>query len=304
MSGILIMNFFLVIIPSLNVDAAPLQVIPQVGLELEEDNKTAYVGPNDSGLVVFHGRLRVNYYFRGDTSLDITLTVEDTWNSAKVVPWFFHMTNSGNPTFKVTFKAPQYTSCDVIGRFRVSGEWVMSPSTLSGECEPVEGSVHIAQYHLFSLKSKESTPEVNLGEREKCCLLIENHGNGEASFSVRIKNFDELDDKGLRFLVPLCYPQAPSGAECEYEIIVEVPDDWDLEGEHDIKLEVVAREQNSMTRSDDQNVEEYTFKLKINAGNVLASKTGFSVSIFILIMILLIITIIVWRRRKRKKYVQ
>ena len=114
-----------------------------------------------------------------------------------------------------------------------------------------------------------------------------------------ITNNLKLLEKGFQILIPLCYPVAPSGGQCNYKFVIEIPKDWDLEGGHDVEVSVSPH----TVEGENIPTEKITFKLHITAENPLESKAGVSVSILIFIIIIIFILVIIWRRRNRKRVI-
>ncbi len=269
---------------------------PSATIFLEDNEKTAKVGPEQHGVVTLLGWVSAEVI--SGTSMVVQLNATDTWNSAIISPSAVQFTsdNADNKEFQVSIQVPKGESCDTEGTVVVSGRWMMYPGRISGDCEPVERTIKVAQYHIFSISSNKLQIETALGSKAKFNLVIENQGNGEETFSIDIKNLDELADKGFVFELPSYRPTAKAGQETTYEFFVNTPSDLRYEGPYNIDLEVSPYTGNN----EDVPTEKITFKLVLKSENFLFSQMGFIILFAVIPVFIIGLLFFIWRKRQRR----
>jgi hypothetical protein len=196
-------------------------MIPTVAIALNEVSQTAYVGPDDTGEVSFNGV--VDVLMNDLTTVVVTLTSEDTWDSSVVEPSSLLFETSGQQDFSVLVRVPLGTSFSNMGVLTVSGRWMLTPGSISGSTNQAEGRIDIAQYFQFSIGCKHGILETNPGKEVQFEVDINNEGNFNDAFSVELLNEYELMSKGLELTL--------EATECEIlekmtetvEITVETP---------------------------------------------------------------------------------
>ena len=185
---------FLSIVPSI----AGVQGLPTVSIALTEQSKVAHVGPGDNGTVTFSGIVSVT--MNQATRVVVSLTAEDTWDSAVVSPSSILFESNGEKSFTVSVTAPPGTSFTNTGTVTVTARWSMYPGGLTGPANPQQGAVgriDIAQYFKFSIGSEQSYQEAKPGAKIRYDLNINNEGNWIDTFSVEITNDNDLIKNGL-----------------------------------------------------------------------------------------------------------
>jgi hypothetical protein len=256
----LLLIIFLPNAPGQTTENITSPIIPNVYIELLEQNKTANVAPGDTGVVTFSGKVTVD--MNPVTRVVVSLMAEDTWGSAVVEPSTLLFASNGEQPFSVSVRAPKEASCNTVGEVRVTGRWRMYPGTLGGPCEPNEGVVgiiNIAQYCRFSTSTDSSNIEITAGSDAKFTLNIHNEGNGLDSFNIEICNIEELESKGINVRINQILLELAEKQNGSVEISISVPDDMDC-GKHD--LDVIISSQ-LVAESSAQPI-QMSFKLNIS----------------------------------------
>jgi hypothetical protein len=186
------------VISVIPMNASAQQLLPTVTIALTESSQMAHVGPGDTGEVTFNGIVQVaqNRF----TRVVVSLTAEDTWNSAIVEPSTLLFTSGGSQPFTVSVRVTPGESCETVGTVTVTGRWRMYPGTLGGSAEPQDGTtgrIDVAQYHQLEISSPNSYTRASLDERIEFELFILNEGNGDENVLLDILNNDELSSNGI-----------------------------------------------------------------------------------------------------------
>ena len=167
-------------------------LLPDVYIELLDDNKTAHVGPGETCVVTFSGLVTVDC--NPATRVAVSLSAEDTWGSAVVEPSTLMFNNDGEQPFGVSVQASPRESCETVGTVRVTGTWHLYPGSLGGKAEPTDGAggtIYIAQFYRFSVSFPNSAlRETVAGQEVTYNICISNDGNGMDSYTIRITNLD------------------------------------------------------------------------------------------------------------------
>ena len=295
-SLIFTLSFSTLVIPqaSLADSFAPTPGLPQVYIELVDQNKTAHVGPGDTGVVTFSGLVQVS--MPPGTRVVVSLTAEDTWGSAVVSPSSILFDNDGEKPFSVSVRAPGNESCETIGIVRVFGRWSLYPGGLSGSADPVDGAVgriHIAQFYSFSLSCSRTDFKTSSNEEVELELTIHNEGNGLDAFTIEVVNLNELNDED--FLVTLSESQVEiqKGQSRTIYIRVNTPSSGGT-GDHDVTMYV------SSDNGFPEGIAPKIMKYHIDHTSSLASSSSI-MAIVIVILIILVILFLFWRWRKRQQ---
>jgi hypothetical protein len=180
------------------MNASAPQLLPTVTIALTETSKTAYVGPGESGEVIFNGVVQVTQ--NPLTRVVVSLTAEDTWGSAVVSPSTLTFSSGGSQPFTVDVRVPSGVDPGTVGTVTVYGRWRMYPGSLGGSAEPqqgVTGRIDIAQYHQLTISSPNSYIKASLEERVEFELSIRNEGNFNESVICNIMNNEGLSSNGI-----------------------------------------------------------------------------------------------------------
>jgi hypothetical protein len=194
---------------------------------------------------------------------------------------------------------------DTVGNVEVDGTWTMYPSTVSGDCDSVEGRIEVRQFFDYEIKADTILKETTQGDDAKFSFNIKNAGNGNDMITMGIRNSEQLNDlaMGIRnseqlndlgFKVTLStsrFSLTPNQNEVMY-VHVEAPDNKRIRGEYSIMIEI-ASETNS------QSISELTFKVKVNPKELISTEDVYLIIIIILIIIISIILLWVWKSRKK-----
>jgi hypothetical protein len=265
---------------------------PVVIIALDNPVEYAQVGPEDLGVVEFRGTVTAT--FSSSTSIIVTLSAKDTWNNADVAPSAISFSSSDNSakTFSVTIHVPNGTSMDTVGNVEVDGTWTMYPSTVSGDCDSVEGRIEVRQFFDYEIKADTILKETTQGDDAKFSFNIKNAGNGNDMITMGIRNSEQLNDLGFKVTLSTSrFSLTPNQNEVMY-VHVEAPDNKRIRGEYSIMIEI-ASETNS------QSISELTFKVKVNPKELISTEDVYLIIIIILIIIISIILLWVWKSRKK-----
>lgn len=288
--------FSFLIVPTSVISKSPsLSTGPEVTLTFVDPEQYANVGPYDDTRVVFHGIASVKNL--GPYIVEVSLTCSDTWNSAKVEPStiVFLLNDQGDKEFNVTVKVQPYSSVETIGRVNVYGK-VVQPSSVQGKCNTVQGIIRMNQYHKFQLRIPEKYLRVEPGETAKFNVEIDNIGNGNDTFSIRIKNLEKLRDQGLEIAFPTTQPFLAEDGVFKFSIKVQIPSDPFYQSDLRIELEI------SIVGVEDEDAPPQTevLKIKVRSCNPFFVRECYIIYIPLIIIGVVVFIIILWRRRKLK----
>ncbi len=216
-------------------------ILPTATISLNEPSQTAAVGPDDYGLVEFSGTVSVE--FNSATTVIVSLLAQDTWNSAAVVPSALHFSvdDSGDKPFSVSVQAPLGTDSNVVGELKVSGKWVMYPTSITGQCNPangVEGNIYIQKYHQAGYNVEDLQKTTEAGSAVQFRVFIQNTGNYDETYSFGIVNSDELKDKGINVDFSANSLQVPRFGNLSFSVLIDTPNDQRWEGVNNIQISI------------------------------------------------------------------
>ncbi len=217
-------------------NAGGVQGLPVVSIALTEPSKEAHIGPGENGTVTFGGIVSVT--MNQLTRVVVSLSAEDTWNSAVVEPSSLLFTANGDQPFSVSVRAAPGESCNTVGTVTVTGRWTMYPGGLSGPTSSAEGRINIAQYFKFSIDSDNELVETTPGAEAMLKLNINNEGNGRDIFSIELDNFNEISANGIRLDLTISQIEILEFSTESIEIMVETPSGQRALGTHEIRVKV------------------------------------------------------------------
>jgi hypothetical protein len=170
-------------------------VLPIATIGLDQPTQTADVSPGSLGTVEFSGT--VSCELNSATTAIVSLMAQDTWGSATVVPSAlqFSSNDRSDKVFRVSVKAPLYTSRNTVGQVVITGRVVMYPSSLYGTVQPrdgIVGRIDIQPFYKFQLSAPSKYQEVGPGQQLVYNLHIANQGNIRDTFQLEIENEDKL----------------------------------------------------------------------------------------------------------------
>jgi preprotein translocase subunit SecG len=272
--------------------------LPIVIISLIETNKTAQVGPGETGVVHFYGR--VNATINPLVTIKVSLSVTDTWGSAIVSPSSIEFTSSGEQEFGIGLRVRPRESCNTVGKVTVTGRWTMYPGDLSGSAEPkegVDGNIFVAQFYQFSIHPEnDNSREEKPGAEIEFEFSVENKGNGIDSFSIEIINLDELSDNNIDASLSETSIVIQSKETRFIKLYVELPSDMESFGDHNIKVKVTS--DNGIIKGIAP--QKLTFHVEIPEESF-TETTEFSIIIPSIIIACALIVIILLLRRKKKR---
>jgi len=251
---IIFILFHILCQPTIAQDGAPT-----VNIALTEPSKTANVGPDDTGKVVFSGIVRVS--INQATRVIVNLSAIDTWNSATVTPNSFIFTNSTEKSFTVTVFVPLETSFEGIGTVTVTGKWTSYPGGYTASVNPetgVNSRIDINQFFRFSITSNITLKAIAPGSESQFELVVNNEGNYFDTFTINITNQEELSTNGI-FVNPAqtCVEIPEKGNE---SIIISIKTNKNIRhGDNLIQVKILSN--TGITKGTPQ--QNITFDLKI-----------------------------------------
>lgn len=292
LTGILILPLLSIftIIPHTTI-AQPWE--PEVELSLVEENVTSTCNPDGSGMANFDGivSITMNQVVR----VVVTLTASDTWGTAVVSPSSILFDQSGEKTFGVSLQVPSDEEYNSKGTMTVSGKWSIYPGGLSGSVEPIAGNIIVGQLINFSISSSQQNVIVDQGSEKVLKVTIQNRGNYLDSYSINIKNYDELVRLGFRVELDLNVVEIPEGERVTFTIKIKAPDKEMSLLKHNVVIEVKSI-----------NGEQYNMPSKsLTYGLTIATKKSTKLTnnsiiwiIGLLIVILILLIIFRWVRKR------
>jgi hypothetical protein len=289
----IIQLIFIILIPTFTLNTSGQFLEPTVELSFLDYQKNAeYSG--EYAEVTFNGLANVTII--SGTRVIVGFTASDTWGSAIVSPASLLFIEDGQQTFSVSVRVSPGEKYNSEGQVRVDADWTVYPGTQSGDCNPVIGTIVVGQYFNFSLSSKTIEKEVPRGSETEFKLTITNNGNRIDSFSINVKNTDDLYDQGFIVELDTTNIEIPMGFSETITIFVQTPSKRNVLNENQIIIEVYS--DGGMQKNVPAKEYAYTIKLTEKDSSIPKEFSTFIFLIVILIICLLIIWL--WRRRKKK----
>lgn len=228
--GILLLTVFITMVKVPDNVVGPT-VLPIATIGLDQSFQTAEVHPGALGTVEFTGT--VSCVLNSATSAIVSLSATDTWNSATITPSALPFSNDdpGQKTFRVSVKAPLYTSRNIVGKVTVTGQVVMYPTTLYGTVSPsdgVEGRIDIQPFYKFQLSAPKKYQEVGPGQSMVYNIRIKNQGNIRDTFEIDVKNEKELTKDGFVITLSDRRVDVDEIQETEIKLTVNTPVEWNI----------------------------------------------------------------------------
>ncbi len=218
--GILLLQllFATIILP---LPTAGQSVTPIVELSLVEENVTSTPNPDGTGNVNFNGIVSVN--MNQIVRVVVLLTASDTWGTAIVSPSSILFSQTGEKPFAVSLQVPSDEEYNSRGTMTVSGTWSMYPSGLSGPAESATGNIIVGPIINFSISTSQQNVIIDQGSKKDLELTIENRGNYIDSYSINLKNNDELTSLGFQVELESNIVEVPKGESETITITVYAP---------------------------------------------------------------------------------
>jgi hypothetical protein len=271
---------------------------PIVTMDLLQESQTAHVGLRDTCKVIFNGTVTVKCDSVEDLGLVVLLFAEDTWGNAKVWPRSLFFRESGERSFNVECQARYRESRSHTGSVNVRGNWHQPGKELYGVVEPTNGlygTINIAQFHEFTLKSPMAFVELESGDEYLFNLTVQNRGNGLDVFKLNIKNLDELKNKGYEIILEKTMVEIQErSAETHIMIYAKTPANEIFTSFHSIIVEVTSE------KGLELGVEPYTFKFVIRIQGLHTNVVPCSIGFFLIFIIILIIFVKISKYKKKK----
>jgi hypothetical protein len=230
MIGIMLMGLFLTFI-QVPEETEAATVLPIATIGLDQPTQTADVSPGSLGTVEFSGT--VSCELNSATTAIVSLMAQDTWGSATVVPSAlqFSNTDGGDKVFRVSVKAPLYTSRNTVGQVVITGRVVMYPSSLYGTVQPrdgIVGRIDIEPFYKFQLNAPSKYQEVGPGQQLVYNVHIANQGNIRDTFQIEIENEDKLTEQGFVISLSQRVIDVEELEEKVVKLTVNTPIEWNI----------------------------------------------------------------------------
>jgi hypothetical protein len=230
MIGIMLSLLFLAMI-KVPEESEAATVLPIATIGLDQPTQTADVSPGSLGTVEFSGT--VSCELNSATTAIVSLIAQDTWGSATVVPSAvqFSSNDRSDKVFRVSVKAPLYTSRNTVGQVVITGKVVMYPSSLYGTVQPrdgVVGRIDIQPFYKFQLSAPSKYQEVGPGQQLVYNLHIANQGNIRDTFQLEIENEDKLIKDEFVISISQRVVDVEELEERVIKITVNTPIKWNL----------------------------------------------------------------------------
>jgi hypothetical protein len=219
----------------------PLTIIPcaseptqsytfEIDMEIE---KTAHVGPGDSGVVTFNGTVEVEC--TQPTIVVVELSTEDTWSTSTVDPTTMYFRRTGKQEFTIQVTVPHGECCEKTGNFQLNYNSRLYGSGGASMSGWISGLINIAQFYDLSLSSAKPAIETTPGSTNQLDLTIKNTGNGNDTFSISIVDNDKFSTKVSSTLIDICMDE-----NVTVPITINIPSSQNIIGEHEINAQVIS----------------------------------------------------------------
>jgi hypothetical protein len=274
---------------------------PVVTITLDQPSQTADVNADSDsvGMVEFTGK--VDVMMNSATELIVTLITTDTWDSATVTPSTIRFTNTdhSDKTFRVNVHVPIGTNSNVEGVVEVSGSWTRYPVTTTGSSNTATGKIVVLRYYGYNYNSDNLFIEAELGDSFQLDLKVQNTGNYDETFSFKVKNYLEMEQKGFNITFSTSEVIIPMEKQEIVTILVKTPDDEKYEGAHNVLISIIP--QIATENGDIPKVIEYDIVLESGSdANELFTLQFILIPVIVLALLLIIILFILNLQKKKK----
>jgi len=221
--SILILSFFITSIPEpVNATQALVEV------HLDHEMSSANVEPCRLIPATISGVVTCDMVGFGSTvsQVDVFLQAETQSWPALISPaqMKFDISNNEMP-FTVVVKVPQETHCSERQTVTITGQWSAYPTGQTGEVPPEDAMILVDQYYSFDLKMDSSFVKASPGQEKELVATLHNRGNGENTFSIEVRNLDDLNNDDVMVTLSQSTMTLESDQEREFEIRVNLPSD-------------------------------------------------------------------------------
>ncbi len=198
---------------------------------VEEPEQEAEVGPGQSGLVQFTGRVYCEGIGVGNNVQQILFSLKtDAGNwSASVSPstMAFSATQTEQP-FRLSVRAPPRTSYLEYQEVMITGQATPIPGLVPVDVNPTHTNVYIKQFYDVMVDSSSPYKELAPGKTTAFELRVHNEGNGFDSFNIDITNQKQLADAGWVVHVSASSVDIEERGTAKVSVSVTTPMDWTI----------------------------------------------------------------------------
>ncbi|UCH90073.1 MAG: hypothetical protein JSV49_05370 [Thermoplasmata archaeon] len=271
---------------------------PEVTITMDTYSKKLDVQPGSDRTALISGKITLETQGIGQNvqKVDVELIVStDSGWVASVNPSLFHFEspNYYSDYFVLRVTAPEEASAWDLCTVNISGTATTIPGGVIYYIEPVKPTIIIEPFMRCAVTVDKTFTDVSAGEKAEFTIKIENHGNYEEKFYLRLS--DDIDAEVRKWEISFDnnYLFVDERNDKDTKMIVKVPRSADS-GAHEIIVEIVNE-----GKGDYNIVSTDYVKVLINVEKIGAFGLG-NWSWFIVIVIILIIIIIAVLKKKGK----
>lgn len=291
-TGFFILNSILII--DISSEKATASVIPIINLTFHpgEEEQIAYVGPDDDGIVEFHGSASLDAAFSSDNQ-----TVKLFLNGSTDMGWpvtfesdIIQLYSLEEVPFTAKVMVPLRTSYFVSSNLHITGHANIDNETVTPYVSDIEGVIRIAQFYEFNVTSPELIKNVEPGDNVEFRMDITNTGNGRDTISFFIGNIEELASSGFNIVLGTHVIQVDEGQTASVIMTVYTPENM----KHDIyniKIKSSSEQQYAIEGEYDDIL--ITFKVTSGGSSGKVGQQSSFTNPFMVIGIIIIIIVII-----------
>jgi len=229
--------------------------------------------------------------------INLNATTSKGWNTTVNPKKIIFSLNDYNVPFSITVWVPYGTLVNETDIVTLSGNYSVPQENLTGDLDPISGSIFIRQYYVFNVNTQKSYSTVESGKKIGYLINTTNNGNGRDIYRISVKNLEELLDSGIDVTFSDTIVEIEPGASKEVRVTVKTSKDT-KDGNHVIVVVVKSEleEKNTGLTYPEEEI------LILKTESSLDEQTAYlSIVGVVAVVELIIILILIWSKKQEKK---
>jgi len=265
---------------------------PQVTLSLSPPTGEANVSHTEYGIVDFDGTVRLDRPPVSRVVVTLNASMITGWGCS-CAPALLAFSSNAPQNFVVTVFVPPGTLASIVGDL-----WVFADATGTGfsSSNSANATVTVQPYYQLTVRCESPTLNITAGGKDRFKVDIQNQGNDNDSFDIKIDNEKELRAAGWSFgLILPTIPFVPPGASMPVYVEVEAPQGLS-NGNNPVAIDLSVTSRRSLSRGPIQ-----TSDIVLHANLKGGLDDPFSQMIIIAVVaVAAVAAAIAWRWRKKR----
>ncbi len=238
--GILIIGS-LGIIVSIDEDVEAVGT-PVISIRLAQQKMTAYVGPDQDGIVTFTGTVTAQAPWSPAVQQLIVELEADAGGWACTDPPALPFTKGQTERdFAITVQVPQGSTHTLQRNLIIGGTWYYSPGTMSGSVDEVTALIYVAQYYDCDLDTSTPIMEAEKGGYAEFVVDVINNGNGNDEMIIEVLDQYDLANDHIDIQIPDDIVSVPENQSVELSLLAYV-DEGASTGRYTITVQVRSKQ--------------------------------------------------------------